>query len=198
MQQPNSSQVSHIWLWEELKWRGIWVPFYDSTECWYFRNIWPWWTTLWSHLSTVFHLWVCVPIIRCQNTTLQISKRKQISEFSFEDGKVIFMSKSEAFFVDLSWIFLKVFCYFIFGLVFPYLLLPITVLARLFHVTNYKIAPLYYKTEIFFFTYCLIYVYCWYAKFYILHYMEEERSYLYCCKIITWKNHYWFESLCML
>lgn len=138
----------------------------------------------------VFH------IIRCQNATLQISKRKQVSEFSFEDGKVIFVLNSEAILVDLSWIFLKVFCYLIFGLVFPYLLLPITVLARPFHITNYKIAPLYYKTD--FFTYCLIYVYCWYAKFYILYYMEEEKGYLYCCKIITWKSHYWFKSLCML
>lgn len=135
-------------------------------------------------------------VVRYLNTTLQISKRKQVSEFSFEDGKVIFLLKSEAILVDLSWVFLKVFCYLIFGLVFPYLLLPITVLARPFHVTNYEIAPLYYKTEIF--TYCLIYVYYWYAKFYIRHYMEEESSYLYCCKIITWKNHYWFESLCML
>lgn len=86
-------------------------------------------------------------LIRCLNTTLQISKRKQVCEFSFEDGKVILMLKSEAILVDLSWIFLKVFSYLIFGLVFPYLLLPITVLARPFHVTNYKIAPLYYKTD---------------------------------------------------
>lgn len=60
------------------------------------------------------------------------------------------MLKSEAILVDLSWIFLQVICYLIFGLVFPYLLLPITILARPFHVTNYKIAPLYYKTEIFY------------------------------------------------
>lgn len=86
-------------------------------------------------------------LIRCLNTTLQISKRKQVCEFSFEDGKVVLMLKSEAILVDLSWIFLKVFSYLIFGLVFPYLLLPITVLARPFHVTNYKIAPLYYKTD---------------------------------------------------
>lgn len=42
----------------------------------------------------LFHL------IRCQNTTLQVSKRKQV--FSFEDGKVIFMLKSEAILVDFS------------------------------------------------------------------------------------------------
>lgn len=129
----------------------------------------------------VFHITVS------GNTNIQTSKIKQVSEFSFEDGKVIAMLESEAILVHLNWIFLKLFCYLIFGLIFPYLLLPITALARPFHVTNYKIAPLYYKTEIF--TYCLIYVYYWYAKFYILHYMEEERSYLYCCKIITWKNH---------
>jgi len=47
----------------------------------------------------VFHITVS------ENTTIQTSKRKQVSEFSFQDGKVISVVESEAILVHLNWIF---------------------------------------------------------------------------------------------
>jgi len=44
----------------------------------------------------VFHITVS------ENTTIQTSKRKQVSEFSFQDGKVISVVESEAILVHLN------------------------------------------------------------------------------------------------